>query len=319
MKDLAIRITGAIESSNFDEYKDEMLLQIKRANRDLVTDEDFIEAAVVVKACKEGEDNIKEARHQAIASMEDVNRLYKAMDEISEQLRETRLNLGKKIKTEKENRRNELLDHEVDMIDDFVESIDFPQFRMLVRDIVTEIQKDLSDSMSGRSSLKSIKTHLQETTTAAMEGLTKTLEKIRNNDAMLTELSDGNLSLFPDRMALLLRDSTALQEIIVARVDRLKAEEETKRLNEENNERKRREFEEAKKANDAAEANKSIGENMVPESDFGETPLQKAQEKFEIAVMVRGEIEDAQEAARMIKRLFKGDKSIFNITLNRGK
>ncbi|MDA3834351.1 MAG: hypothetical protein PF495_13280 [Spirochaetales bacterium] len=39
--ELIVRLTGAVQESNFKEYKDEMLAVIGGINTDLQTDEDF--------------------------------------------------------------------------------------------------------------------------------------------------------------------------------------------------------------------------------------------------------------------------------------
>jgi hypothetical protein len=54
-------LTGTIDSSNFDEWKTDLITQIQSINRDLVTDDDFVTATKQVKAFKTAEDTLKRA------------------------------------------------------------------------------------------------------------------------------------------------------------------------------------------------------------------------------------------------------------------
>jgi len=109
MNDLIIRLTGAVTESNFDQWKEDVLEQIRAANRELQTDEDFSWAEGMVKTYKDSELAIKKAKDEALAQTADVNKLFAAMDEIAAELARTRLALEKQVRTEKERRKADII------------------------------------------------------------------------------------------------------------------------------------------------------------------------------------------------------------------
>jgi hypothetical protein len=109
MNELIIRLTGAVTESNFDQWKEQALEQIRATNRELVTDDDFSWAEETIKACKNNEHAIKKAKEEALNQTADINKLFAAMDQISTELSNTRLSLEKQVKTEKERRKADII------------------------------------------------------------------------------------------------------------------------------------------------------------------------------------------------------------------
>jgi predicted phage-related endonuclease len=107
--ELIVRLTGAVQESNFKEYKDEMLAVIGGINTDLQTDEDFAIAEEATKTCKQAEEAIADAKKAALDQTKSIRELYEAMDEVSNKLRETRLDLSKKVKTRKDEIRAQIV------------------------------------------------------------------------------------------------------------------------------------------------------------------------------------------------------------------
>lgn len=101
MTDLILRMTGEIAESNFDEWKLEVLENIRAADRDLVTEEDFVLADETITAIKGYEKAIEEAKEKAQRGTEGLATMFAAVDEIKEQLETTRLALEEKVRAKR--------------------------------------------------------------------------------------------------------------------------------------------------------------------------------------------------------------------------
>ena len=101
MNQLFIKLTGTVNSSNFDEWKMELIAQIQAVNIELVTDNDFVIASEQVKSFKSAEKSLKEAKQSAIDQAVEIQQLFSAIDEISEEARQARLSLERQIKARK--------------------------------------------------------------------------------------------------------------------------------------------------------------------------------------------------------------------------
>jgi hypothetical protein len=66
MAQLIIKLTGEIQSSNFDEWKNDLIAQIQSTNTELTTDDDFVAATRHVKLFKAAEKSLKEAKQLSL-------------------------------------------------------------------------------------------------------------------------------------------------------------------------------------------------------------------------------------------------------------
>lgn len=88
MDNLEIQISGRIQNSNFPVWKNALLNQIGLINLKLITDNDFAAATEDAKLLKRAEKAILEAKIRAIEQTEEIQLLFNALDEISEQARQ---------------------------------------------------------------------------------------------------------------------------------------------------------------------------------------------------------------------------------------
>lgn len=107
--ELSISLKGEILSSNFSEFCDNLKADINAINQSLSTDEDFSEAADNVKGLKIYEKALIDAKKNALEQAADVQKLFEAIDDISETARQARLKLDRQIKAKKEEVRKSIL------------------------------------------------------------------------------------------------------------------------------------------------------------------------------------------------------------------
>ena len=102
---LRVEVRGQVVASNLDDFRAHAMAVIGSINTNLQTDEDFANAEKTVKWCKEVETRISGAKQNALAQTGDIDSLFRALDEVSEFARKTRLNLEKQVKAEKDSIR----------------------------------------------------------------------------------------------------------------------------------------------------------------------------------------------------------------------
>ena len=101
MNNLVIKLSGEIRSSNFHEWKNELIGQIQSTNLELTTDADFAAAELNVKTFRIAENTLKNAKESAIHQAYDIQELFNAIDQVTEQARQVRLTLVRQIKKRK--------------------------------------------------------------------------------------------------------------------------------------------------------------------------------------------------------------------------
>ncbi len=106
---LFIEVTGAVTASNLAEFKQHAMTVFSGIKTTLATDDDFADAEKTVKWCKEVEDRLEAAKQNALGQTASIDELFRTIDSISAEARRVRLDLDKKVKAEKENRKAELV------------------------------------------------------------------------------------------------------------------------------------------------------------------------------------------------------------------
>ena len=108
MNNLVIKLSGEIQSSNFHEWKNELIGQIQSTNLELTTDADFAAAELNVKTFRIAENTLKNAKESAIHQAYDIQELFNAIDQVTEQARQVRLTLVRQIKKRKSDVKEEI-------------------------------------------------------------------------------------------------------------------------------------------------------------------------------------------------------------------
>lgn len=105
---LRMEVQGQVVASNLSEWREHALGVIRSINRDLKDDQDFADAEKAVKWCSDAEARLKAAKDHALSQAADIYRLFRAVDEVAAELRNTRLELDKLVKARKDAIRQEI-------------------------------------------------------------------------------------------------------------------------------------------------------------------------------------------------------------------
>ena len=106
---LRIEVTGMVTASNLEQFKAAALSVFRGINTTLTTDQEFADAEKAVKFCKDAEEKLEAAKNHALSQTESIDALFKTIDAIKEEARAVRLKLDKLVKSEKENRKADIV------------------------------------------------------------------------------------------------------------------------------------------------------------------------------------------------------------------
>ena len=106
---LSVSLVGQVTSSNLATFKETVLARIQAINTTLVTDADFVNADKMVKFLDDGEKRLELVKSQALSQTATIDELFRTIDGLKAEMRSKRLTLDKLVKSEKENRKSEIV------------------------------------------------------------------------------------------------------------------------------------------------------------------------------------------------------------------
>jgi len=290
MKELIVRLSGAVSESNFKQFEAAWIEKIRSANKTLKTDEDFAEAEILVKSFKEAEDIIDAARTQALSQTADIRTLFETMTKLSDELTETRLSLTKQIKTEKDRRKDEIVQDGIALVSSYLADKAIPEIPMLY----TSNRATFTEVVKGKKTVKSMKQAVDDLVAAEKEKIDAAADLITANRTILDAAMADNAPLFPDSKNLICKPSAELQVTIESRVAKFELAE-----------KERKEREAKAKAQAEAKAKLKADEKTAAEKKAAEqapAPEKPARESASIAGPHYASIPPPKQAAAPITK-----------------
>lgn len=307
--DLIVKLSGAVQESNLDTYKEYWLQQIESVNTDLKTDEDFGIAEQQVKAFKQAEDMLAVARDDALKQSTDIMDVFLVIDEISAKLRNTRLKLAKQVKAEKEARKNAIIKSGEDAVLEYL-----AEQHEAVKQAVQIDGKVFAEAVKGKRNLESMQKAVDEAALEKIKEIASTAELVANNLAIFESLAAGHTALFPDKNKLVALAEEALVATIEGRI--AKAELESKEAEE--RETERRAETERMKVDASKDEPEKAPENTETERTVNAEPEpQNRQDRFKLTVIIEGDAEVAKEIAGKVNAVIEAYGEVRSIKLRR--
>jgi predicted phage-related endonuclease len=197
---LRVEARGMVTSSNLTEFREHAEAVLAVINRELTTDEDFVNAELAVKFCKQVEDRLETAKANVLAQMESVDEVCRTIDSVSAETRKVRLELDRLVKSEKERRRAEIVLHYADQVRAHYAEINqtLGEFAMAVPHAAIAA---IGEAIKGRKTLGSITDAADAACATAKIEASQQAEMVRQNIAVLDTFSE-HASLFADRVVL---------------------------------------------------------------------------------------------------------------------
>ncbi|MBF8177219.1 YqaJ viral recombinase family protein [Herminiimonas contaminans] len=222
---LRIEVTGMVTASNLAQFKEHALEVFAGINRDLKTDQDFADAEKTVKWCGDVEDRLKAAKAHALSQTESIDVLFKAIDDITAEARNTRLELDKLVKARKEQVRTDIYNEGVNALRDHIAHLN----DRLGKPYMPTVQADFAGAMRGKKTVTSLRDAVSTTLATAKIEANATADKIEINLKALRDQAKDYAFLFSDTAQLVLKAADDCQAVITARISEHKQAEE-KRL-----------------------------------------------------------------------------------------
>lgn len=193
---LDIQISGKIRNSNFPAWKNALLKQIHAVNLELITDNDFANAAEDAKVLKKAEKAIQEAKIKAIEQTEEIQALFSALDEVSEKARQIRLTLERQVRAKKQDIKNELITGAIREVQNYI--AEKPEiFRRT--DHSQYLQRHQYEAaIKGRSSILSTRKALASLVQDLKSEIDEENRKVLHNHALIENIPADNRLLFQD-------------------------------------------------------------------------------------------------------------------------
>lgn len=222
MTQLQISLTGKLISSNFDEWKKDLIKRIESVKRDLVTDNDFNEAERHVKAFKAAETSLKNAKKSAINQAQEIQQLFSLIDEVTEKAKKARISLERQIKARKKEIKDEYIQSGIDAIKAIIDeqsesfkSCDLSRFMDRAR---------YESAVYRRAGIRGLEEGINQVISAITEEIEAKAIIINNNRVKLDSLPEGYKVLFQDDNRLVCLPSNELDAEIDKRIARFKSE-----------------------------------------------------------------------------------------------
>ena len=300
MKQLFIKLTGTVNSSNFDVWKKELITQIQSVNVELVTDNDFVTASKQVKSFKSAEKSLKQAKQSAISQAEEIQQLFTAIDEITEEARQARLSLERQIKARKLEIKQQYIQSGIDEIQSFIDEqvVEFNKC-----DLSPFLNRSRFESaVSGKAGISGLEIGIEQICTLIKIEISEKAVKIYNNKVKLDALPEAYKILFQDWELLICLPEDELESEIDKRTTRY------------NDEMARREAEESARELENSETVTEAGITTAEENVTVQNESQQ-KEKYRILIDILSTLDKAKEIAAAIKSEYGHDPSIHEIKL----
>lgn len=296
---LTIELTGKIQKTNFNEWKRDLIVQIQSTKTELLSDDDFYLATEQVKMFKSAEKSLKMAKQSAIEQAADIQQLFSAIDEISEEARQTRLTLERQIKSRKLEIKEEFIQSGLERVRKII-SRQCSDFQLINHSEYLDKQPFLQ-AVKGKTGIKGIKKAIDRKIEFIEKQILSRAEEVSNNAEKLDSISDIHKVLFQDRMALLSLSELELTLTIDKRIASFNEEIAKK-----------------KAQNAIDELNQIEKHELNPGLPPDKSTFEKEQKRqYKITVDIFSTKEEAIEIARSIRENFLSIDTVKNIKLSR--
>lgn len=266
-KQLILKVSGEVQASNIKEFEVDILAGIENIKTDLVTDQDFAEAKEAAKSCKTLESWLDNALEEAVLSMQTVAEVRQIADRLKIKLRNTRLDLSKKIKAEEAARKQEIVNEGITNVQECLK--DSP-----VKHAMSVNTVAINDAIKGKRSLEKMREAVVDAAFNQIEAITLLERLFLSNSKLIQDTEKEYPGLFPDVKVVALSPVEVVEAQIESRVNKFKFDLQQKQ----EAERKAKEAAELKAKQEAeAKAKEEAESKLEPE------PLSQPEIKQEMA------------------------------------
>lgn len=210
---LMVEITGSVTASNLAQWKEIVTERIAGINTDLQTDTDFANADAMVKFLDDGEKRIDLVKSQAQANAADIDRVFRALDEIKASMRAKRLELDKLVTKRKESIKIEIMQAGKDAIAAHIAGLN----KRLAKVQMPPLSADFAAAIKGKRNLESMRGAVADLVAAKKIESNENADHIQLNLIALAAV-EAYAFLFNDYAQLVLKSPDDLALVIKSRI-----------------------------------------------------------------------------------------------------
>ena len=193
--------------------------------REPSTDQDFADLDGQIKTLKKAEDALKAAEEQIFSQVATIDDLKRTKDALYKMARDNRLLAERLLKSEKENRRREILQGGKDALHAHIRRINES-----MRVSLPDIKADFAGAMKGKRTIASLKDAVDTTLAHAKIEANQIADKIRINLLTLTDEADAeHMFLFSDLQSIATKENDDFRAMVKVRISDYEAAQEKAR------------------------------------------------------------------------------------------
>lgn len=213
---LRIEVEGTVIASNLPAFRDTALAAIRSVNRTLATDQDFADAELAVKWCKEVEDRLEAQKRHALSQTASIEELFRTIDDIAAESRRVRLDLEKLVKARKEEIRAAIVTDAQRALAKHLATLSAEVEPFTVSGVVA----DFAGAIKGKRSIDAMHDAVDAALAEAKVRADAAARVVRTNVAVFNEFAAFTVSppLFTDAGRLVGMEPAAFREIVSGRI-----------------------------------------------------------------------------------------------------
>lgn len=242
---VSVRIQGSLAvASNLPDFGTALRSFINRMVPKPSTDQEFADAEAECKALKKAEEALDASESNALAELSDVDAMRRAVADLRNLARTTRLAREKIVAAEKENRRGEIVAGGVVALRDHLNALN----ARLGKPYMPAVSADFAGAIKGKKNLDSMQDAVDAVLANAKIAANEVADRIQVNLATLREHATGLEFLFPDTAQIVQKAPDDLTSLVKTRIadhraaEAKKEEEQRERIRKEEAERAEREL-----------------------------------------------------------------------------
>ena len=210
---VSVQVSGALAvASNLDAFGQALRAFVARMPAKPSTDQEFADTDAACKRLKEAEERLQAAEDSALASMADVNEMRRAVAELRDLARTTRLSAEKLVKARKEQIREEEVRRGQQALAAHIAALN----TRLGRPYMPTIHAPFAGAIKGLKTLDSVRNAIDTELSRAKIEASALADLIEVNMRALAAAGDS--ALFPDAGSLVLKAPEDLQAVVAQRV-----------------------------------------------------------------------------------------------------
>jgi len=214
--ELVVKLEGTVVESNLAVYEKEVQGWIDKINKNLVTDDDFARAESDIKEAKQVETNIHNSLQDALSHLGDIFELKTTMERWQERIRsEVRLPLERLVKSEKEARKNDVIDSGFNTVSELWKEAGLQKFFDVGR-------REFAELVKGKRSLEKMNEAINEFIAESKEHIANAKAVYERNLSRFKEAESEFPGLFHDKEDRAFGDPDLIEQTIENRINKFK-------------------------------------------------------------------------------------------------